>query len=65
MTPLASPEVPQKALEALAELRRRELDTDQALRAAVSEARSQGATWQQIARALGVSRQNAHARFSR
>lgn len=49
----------------LSELRRRELDTDQALRAAVSEARTQGATWEQIGNALGMTRQNAHARFSR
>lgn len=59
------PQVPQKALETLAELRRRELDTDTELRAAVSAARSQGATWEAIAQALGMTRQNANKRFGK
>lgn len=40
-----------------------EAEAEEALRAAVTAARKGGATWQQVARHLGVTRQAAAKRF--
>lgn len=52
-------------LDTLGGLRLVEIATMQARRAVVAEARGQGATWQEIADTLGITRQAAHERFAR
>jgi hypothetical protein len=52
-------------LEALAELARRARAVEATIGRTVARARSVGASWQQIADALGVSRQAAHRRHGR
>jgi predicted transcriptional regulator len=42
-----------------------ERKAEAALRALVDEARGAGMTWQEIADAIGVTRQSAHRRFAR
>ena len=55
----ANMELPIEALEAIVELRR---SLEGLEREAVSSARARGATWEQIASALGVTRQAAFLR---
>jgi hypothetical protein len=51
-------------LDELGQLRIVELFAEKARRAVVQDARAQGFTWQQIADALGVTRQAAHERYA-
>jgi hypothetical protein len=53
-------ELPLAALQAIAELRPRLAEWEQA---AVQAAREKGATWEEIATAMGVTRQAAQMRF--
>ena len=53
-------ELPLAALQAIAELRSRLAELEQA---ALQEAREKGATWEEIATAMGITRQAAHMRF--
>jgi DNA-binding protein H-NS len=53
-------ELPLAALQAIAELRSRLAELEQA---ALHEAREKGATWEEIATAMGITRQAAHMRF--
>lgn len=48
-----------------AEADRQAAEADRRLRAAVGRARLRGATWEQIGRALGVTKQAAHDRFAK
>jgi predicted ArsR family transcriptional regulator len=52
-------------IEALTAINTARLTLDDAEHLAVALARSGGTTWQEIADALGISRQAAHERFSR
>ena len=49
---------------ALARAAQAEKDATAALRSLVAEARGAGMSWQEVADALGVTRQSAHRRFS-
>ena len=53
-------ELPLAALQAIAELRPRLAELEQA---AVQAAREKGATWEEIATAMGITRQAAQMRF--
>jgi DNA invertase Pin-like site-specific DNA recombinase len=53
-------ELPLAALQAIAELRPQLAELEQA---AVQAAREKGATWQEIATAMGITRQAAQMRF--
>jgi DNA invertase Pin-like site-specific DNA recombinase len=53
-------ELPLAALQAIAELRPQLAELEQA---AVQTAREKGATWQEIATAMGITRQAAQMRF--
>jgi predicted transcriptional regulator len=53
-------ELPLAALQAIAELRPQLTDLEQA---AVQAAREKGATWEEIATAMGITRQAAQMRF--
>lgn len=53
-------ELPLAALQAIADLRPRLADLEQA---ALQAARQKGATWEEIATAMGITRQAAQMRF--
>jgi len=53
-------ELPLASLQAIAELRPRLADLEQA---ALQAAREKGATWEEIATAMGITRQAAQMRF--
>ena len=53
-------ELPLAALQAIAELRPQLAELEQA---ALHAAREKGATWEEIATAMGITRQAAHMRF--
>lgn len=53
---------PLTALEAIAAIRRHLVDFEFA---AIAAARQRGATWSDVAEALGISRQGAQVRFSK
>ncbi|NKX94233.1 hypothetical protein HF995_13305 [Sanguibacter hominis ATCC BAA-789] len=52
-------------LDTLGALRMIELAAEQARRAVVAQARTQGATWQTLADTLGVTRQAVQQRYAR
>lgn len=58
---IPSPDDPAEALAAVVSLRRL---AEQLERAAVARAIAEGWTWQQVAEALGVTRQAAHKRHA-
>lgn len=58
---IPSPDDPAEALAAVVSLRRL---AEQLERAAVARAVAEGWTWQQVAEALGVTRQAAHKRHA-
>ena len=71
---VSPPDVPPRADEPASELRLRQAAArlseiaeraDWALLAVVGEARAAGLTWEELASALGVSKQAVHRRFSR
>jgi len=52
-------------LQRLEKLRRLRVDVDRHTRSAVRAARAEGASWETVGRALGVSRQTAWERFGK
>jgi hypothetical protein len=58
-------QLPRDPLEALRELSQREAQLGRLRREAIEAARAQGATWEQVGAALGVSRQAAWEYYSR
>jgi DNA-directed RNA polymerase specialized sigma24 family protein len=53
------------AADRLARARKQTEKADQALRAAVTQARRDGASWADVGRVLGITRQTAQQRFGR
>jgi hypothetical protein len=53
-----------RALSTVATAAARASDAGEQLDAAVAAARGAGATWEQIGRAVGITRQTAHARWA-
>lgn len=54
---------PKAAIKRLRPLYLRRFDLEQTIAQVVAEARAEGATWSQIAEALGVSKQAAQQRY--
>lgn len=50
-------------LEVIAHYRQHVQRIDQELRTLVAQARTEGASWEQIGHALGITKQAAHQRF--
>jgi hypothetical protein len=57
--------LPSEPLQALRELSRAGTELEALLREQVAEARSQGATWEEIGESLGMSRQSAWEYYTR
>jgi len=65
MSLIASESLPAEPLSALRELARSELELHELRRAQVAAARADGATWEDIGEALGMSRQSAWEYFAK
>lgn len=58
------PTSPEESLQILKRVAATRRQLDELERQAVEQARSSGATWQQVANALGISRQAAHEKHA-
>lgn len=65
MSLISADALPAEPLEALGELARSEEELDELRHRQVAAARASGASWEQIGKALGMSRQSAWERFAK